>query len=543
MKKIMFILKNTLSMLKQWCIKHRKLLKRFGIGCAVTVAVLSIVAVGLYIFFSSKYPTEIILDGVYMDLSGMDFEFSDRDLAGTYEPDGAIKISATDGKIEVDGENAEVDGKNIILNAEGTYILSGDFNGNMVIVEAGDADKVQVVLNNCTISNEEGPAFYIKSADKVFMTLCEGTINTISDGKKYEYTDGETNVDAAVYSKADFTINGNGTLTVDGNCKHGIVSKDDLVICSGTYEITSVKKALNGKDCVKIYDCNMSIYAGTDGICSDNDENADRGFVYIYKGNINITSGNDGIQAETVLELIAPSITVCAGGGSINAPVREGEFGRKENEAEEAETSAETTESTKGLKAGNDIWILGGEYIIDTVDDAVHANGSINIEGGTFELKSGDDGIHADNTLYITEGRINIEMCYEGLEAYQIAIAGGRISVISTDDGVNASVGSDELGLTDSIKSFFAPCLNGKLEITGGVVAVNTEGDGLDSNGVMSISGGKTYIAGPTDGGNDAFDCDSTTIEVSETIEGDAYVVEITKKEFETVVADKELFE
>lgn len=638
MKKIIIILGCGILMIKEWCFKHKKPLKKFAIGCACLVGFALVAMIGLYAYLSIKYPSEIVMDGVYTDVSIMDFEFSNRDLSGTYETDGVTKIMAysedtekdvigkdiekdiedekiekdtidveiekdtvdvkknediangiekagtKEGQIIIDGENAIIDGNNIIINAEGTYILSGEFNGHMIIVEAGASDKVQVVLNSCIISNDKGPAFYIKSADKVFITLAEGTANKISDGKEYTYTDDENDVDAALFSKADLTINGKGKLTVEGNCSHGIVSKDDLVIGDGIYDITSAKKALNGKDCVKIYTCDMTINAGTDGIASNNDEDADRGFVYIQNGKINIKSGNDGIQAETVLKLDNPIITVCAGGGSINAPERvEKHFGRggKGREAateanaeatklaEEAnvetmksaekanaeatqsseetnigiaEAAKESTESMKGLKAGKDILISGGEYIIDTVDDAVHANGSINIEGGSFKLKSGDDGVHADNTLNITGGHINIEKCYEGLEAYQVAISGGEIFVISSDDGVNASVGSEngseEQGFVDSIKGFLAPCLNGKFEITGGFIAVNTNGDGLDSNGVMTISGGKTYVAGPTSGGNDAFDCDHMSIKISETEEGDTFVVEITKERFAELVND-----
>ena len=214
MKKIFLILNGAILLIKEWCVNHKKLLKRFVIGCMslVSLAIVSIIA--LYIYFSYKYPSEIVLDGVYTDLSIMNFEFTDRDVDGTYETAEATKINAMNGQINIDGEGVVLVEENIVLSAEGTYILSGDFSACMLLVEAGESDKVQVVLDNCTINNEEGPAFYIKSADKVFITLAEGTTNTIVDGKEYEYTDGETNVDAAVYSKADLTINGNGTLLV-----------------------------------------------------------------------------------------------------------------------------------------------------------------------------------------------------------------------------------------------------------------------------------------------------------------------------------------
>lgn len=541
MKKLLFILNCGILLLKEWCRKRRKLLKRALLVCAALMAIGILTMAGMYIYFNNKYSSAIVLDGAYADISLMDFTFSDRDVNGVYDEENAIRINVTDGQVLAQSEKVLADEGNIILKSEGTYVLSGELSGGSLIVAAGEGDKLHIVLDGFVINNENGPAVYIKSSDKVYITLASGTINRLSDGKAYEYADGETSVDAALFSKSDLSINGAGTLVVEGNYKHGIVSKDDLVIGSGIYEITSAKKALCGKDCVKIKNCDMTLKAGTDGICSDNDEEAHRGFVYIENGNIDIVCGNDGIQAETILRLEEPAISVCSGGGSANAPVRnEDSFGRGSREEGESETTeaTEATESMKGLKAVGDILITGGIYYIDSVDDAIHANNSIRIEGGYLELKSGDDGIHGDNTLSIVEGKINIGKCYEGLEAYQIMIAGGGIFVVSSDDGVNASCGSEEMSAWENIKRFFAHGLNGKLEITGGVLAVNTEGDGLDSNGVMSISGGKTYVAGPTGGGNDAFDCDYMTISVPESQEGDEFVIEITKEQFVAIKAD-----
>lgn len=501
MKKILAIVSNTFLSVKEWSGRSKKLLKKLAIGCVAAICILLVAILGLNIYLDNKYPANIILEDAFVDISSLDFQFSDRDLNSAYDEEEATKITFAEGE-------------NVILKKAGTYILSGNLTGGMLIVEAGEEDKLQVVLDNCTINNEAGPAFYVKSADKVFITLASDSVNTISDGKEYEYVDGETNVDGAIFSKADLVINGSGRLVVEGNYKHGIVSKDDLVIGSGAYDITSVKKALNGKDCVKIYSGDIEIKAGSDGICSDNSEDANRGFVYIEGGNINITSGNDGIQAENILKFDNPVIEICSGGGSANAPVREdNQFARgPKGDDEEAEEVVETTESTKGIKSATDIIITDGEYIIDSVDDTVHANGSIKIEGGNLYLKSGDDGIHADNTLQIVEGNIDISKSYEGLEAYQIAVSGGDISILSTDDGVNASSGSDTSTFLESIKKVLASSLNGKLEISGGNLFVNAEGDGLDSNGVMTISGGTTFVAGPSSDGNAIIDCDGDRV-------------------------------
>ena len=466
----------------------------------------------------------------------MDFEFSKRDLDSGYDSKAATNISCINGVIDISkNTNIMVNDNAITITAEGCYRLTGEFNNKALIVDAKDTHKIQLVLDNCNINNDNGPAVYLKSADKVFITLADSSVNTLSDGSNYEYIDGETSVDGTIFSKSDLTLNGDGTLIVGGNYKHGIVSKDDLVIASGTYEITSVKKGVNGKDCIKINDCVMTITSGTDGICSDNTEESNRGFVYINNGNLNISCGKDGIQAETVIKLDNPTINIVSGGGSANAPKKESNNhrGGRKGRDEVVETTVDTP-SIKGLKAGKDIIIANGKYIFDTYDDSVHANNSIKISGGNFVIKSGDDGFHAENTLLVENGYIDVVTCYEGLEAYQILITGGETYVISSDDGVNAT-SADADDKDESIARFLNPSQTGRFEVTGGILAVNTLGDGLDSNGTMKITGGKIYVAGPTDGGNDSFDCDYKYIEVPDSEDEDSFLIEISKERFNTL--------
>lgn len=164
------------------------------------------------------------------DTSGMDFTFTDRDKTGDYD---ATNVRSVSGDYRI--------------TAAGTYVLSGTIKDTIVTVAAGDNDKVQIVLDNAVITNANGPAIYIQSADKVFITCKEGTTNTVSDGASYTLTDGSTTIDAAIFSRADLTINGTGTLNVTGNDKHAIVSKDDLIVTAVTMQISAQKVGLNGK--------------------------------------------------------------------------------------------------------------------------------------------------------------------------------------------------------------------------------------------------------------------------------------------------------
>lgn len=171
---------------------------------------------------------------------------------------------------------------------------------------------------------------------------------------------------------------------------------------------------------------------------------------------------------------------------------------------DESEASAEESVSSKGLKSGTEMLISGGIFTVDSCDDAFHSDGSMAIRGGTFYIESGDDGIHAETELGIAGGEIQISECYEGLEANQIWIADGSISITSSDDGINAN-GGTERGDLVSDETEELPCLS----VRGGTIWVNAGGDGLDSNGNILIEGGSVIVDGPSDGGNGAIDSGS----------------------------------
>lgn len=411
------------------------------------------------------------------DLGEMDFEFTERDKEGTY--DSADVVSGND--------NGDV----YQITAAGTYILSGDYTDKIITVEAGENDKIQIVLDNANIINSKGPAVYIKSADKVFITLKEGTSNTISDGSDYELIENESTIDGAIFSRADLTINGSGSLTVNGNLKHGIVSKDDLVITGGSITVSSENVGLNGKDCVKISSATVNITAGSDGIRSDNAEDAAKGYVYIESGTITIDAANDGIQAETAIRIDDCAMTVTAGSGS-------------------GSSLSSSSESYKGIKASSDIIINGGSFIVDSQDDCIHSNNTICIINGKFDLTSGDDGIHADTDLSISGGDILIRKSYEGIEASRIFITGGKIDLTASDDGLNAAGGAD--GSSTGGRPGMGGFSNGvgEIVISGGYTFIDASGDGIDSNSTIAVSGGVVLVSGPTNSGNASFDYDGS---------------------------------
>ena len=353
----------------------------------------------------------------------------------------------------------------IKINKAGTYILEGTLNGS-VIVDVSKSDDVQLVLNNVTINSGDFAGIYIVEGDEITITLADNSVNTITDSGTYTQID-DNNVDALIYSKADLIINGNGTLNLGSEYNHGIVSKDDLIITGGTYNIDVAGQGLRGKDCVKISDGTFTIYSGKDAIKSDNDEDAYRGYVYITGGSFTINSDADGIYG---LNLVT---------------IEGGTFDITTNKSS-------TADSYKGIKSGSSIVINGGTFNIDTYDDGIHSDADVYISSGTITINSSDDGIHGDATVTIDGGDINIT-AYEGIEGTYITINGGNIYIYASDDGVNAGQKVSTYTPTVEINDGYLTIVMGQGDT-----------DGVDSNGYIYINGGTVDITGQS-----AFDYDA----------------------------------
>lgn len=448
---------------------------------------------------------------VQADSSKFDLTFTDRELAGTWDARSAVTITGQGSTCKMTGKGAKLSGSTLTISSEGVYVLSGEFTDMLIKVDAGDKDKVQLVLQGATISASNGPAIYIRNADKVFLTAAEGTENLIADGADYSLTDGDTELDAAVFSKADLCLNGEGTLNVAGNCKHAVVSKDDLIITGLTMTVNAASTALDGKDCVMMSGVSATIMAGSNGIRSDDTEDAARGFVFIQDSTLSITAGSDGVQAETLLRADNAVMTITTGEGSGAAKASTsngrdsfgGSFGGRSSSGSSASDG-----SWKALKSAALVEINGGAFVIDSQDDCIHANGDLTITDGLFTLSSGDDGIHADNALLISGGNISINKSYEGIEASKLTISGGHIELKASDDGLNAAGGADGSASADRWGRGMFSNMVGEIVISGGYIHITASGDGIDSNNSILVSGGVTLVSTGDSNGNAAFDYD-----------------------------------
>lgn len=419
--------------------------------------------------------------------------------------------------ISLDGDGAVVDGSKIAITSAGTYIISGTLDEGQVIVNTKDKEIVKLILNGVDITSSSTAPIYIMKAKKIVIVLADGTDNYVTDGDSYTLDDPELNEpNAAIFSKCDLTVNGNGSLTVNANYNNAITSKDELRITGGTITVNSVNDGIRGRDFIAIKGGTITVNAEGDGMQSNNDEDSERGFVSIEGGTINITAGKDGIQAETSVIVSGGNITISSGGGSVNSSKvisRGNTWGNRgmENNSDSSSSSV----SAKGIKAVADITIEGGTITIDSSDDSIHSNDSLTIDGGTIILASGDDGIHSDSTLEINGGDISITKCYEGIESTGITINDGTIHLISSDDGFNATSGTGDFPMGGPMggplnappgQNDFTSSGDNYLHINGGYIAVDANGDGLDINGTITMTKGVAIVNGPTRNDNGALD-------------------------------------
>lgn len=349
----------------------------------------------------------------------------------------------------------------VTITEAGVYQLSGELEGQVVVAAPDDA-LVAILLDDATITSTAGAAIEVQSADDVVVSL-GGDSSLSATGFA---TDAQAN--AALFSEADLTITGSGSLTV-GSDLDGITSEDDLVVLSGTITVESGDDGLRGKDALAIEGGALVIDAGGDGLKSDNAEEAARGYILQTGGTVTVTAGDDGASAASDLLPVGGQLSVSSTG--------------------------------KGLSGEMLVVLEGTEIAIEAGDDAIHSNGSVHVNAGTVSVTSGDDGVHAEASLVIDGGTLTAT-AVEGLEAFAVVLNDGVVRVTASDDGISASGGDGGVQpMQDSGQS---------ITITGGDIVIDAAGDGFDSNGSATMSGGTLVVYGPTTEREGALDVNGT---------------------------------
>ena len=342
--------------------------------------------------------------------------FTDRDSKIDYEESTASKIVLSSTTAKITGDGAKLEDKTVKITKEGTYILSGSSDGLNVVVEAADTEKVWLVFDNLSMKGVSAP-IQVLTADKVFITLAKGSTNTIED---IEVAESEE-LNAAIYSKSDLTINGSGKLIVNGKYEHGIKSSDDLKMLGGSFVITAANDGLNANDALNIKDSVIEISAKGDGIHSDKN-------VYIDGKSLNIKESEEGIEGK-VVDIVSGDIDIKSSDDGINATdsslktdnlpadVQEKIKNRPERPEGEAVPEGEM-QRPEGMprgggfenQEGTEIIIRGGDLYIDASGDGIDSNGNLTVSGGKVVIEGsgsrGDGAIDYNGTGLVTGGEV-----------------------------------------------------------------------------------------------------------------------------------------
>lgn len=405
--------------------------------------------------------------------------FTERDQSAEFDESKCAVVEFNGTEIKTESSAVSVSGNKVMLLEEGTYILRGQALDAMVIVNADKKAKVQIVFDGVDITSATSAPIYVQEADKVFVTLNAGTSNYLANGGSFVAID-ENNIDSVIFSKQDLTLNGSGSLTVTSPAGHGIVSKDDLVITGGEYNVTAAGHALDANDSVRIANATFNIEAGKDGIHADNNVDASLGFIYLDSGVYTIKAKGDGISSSSDIQINDGSFNIKAGEGT-----------RPSDDPDAA--------SMKGIRAKGNLLVNDGEIEIEAADDSFNVKKNTVLVAGSFKLTTGDDAIHSDGILYSVKAEITVTGCREGLEASTIELRGGKANIFARNDAINVAGGIDGTG-----DSFSAS--NGKLLISGGDYVIKAGGDGIDVNGSFEMSGGTVLISVSAEEGSEAFD-------------------------------------
>ena len=358
-------------------------------------------------------------------------------------------------------DGVSVENGTITITSGGTYRITGEYSGQ-VKIEAVKTDTVRLVLDNAKITNSTGAAINVVSAAEAIIYTAAGTTNTVADEANYTAT-GDDDPDAAIYSTANLTLTGEGSLSVEGAYEEGIHTTGGLVIASGTLEVNAANTGIKGKDYVDITGGIVNVTAAQDGIKSTNTDDESMGFTRLSAGSVTISAGDDGLKAPHTLEI---------SGGTLNI--------EKSNEGIEAQY----------------INILDGDVTVNSSDDGINAS-----------LKDSSSDTSSDTTSGTATTGQQTQQNQNG--QVQQAPAGGG----AAPGGSQGSTGQNQNmpqppagGAMPGGGGGTFEVVDAAINISGGTVTVNAEGDGIDSNGTATFSGGTVTVNGPVAGGNNALD-------------------------------------
>ena len=404
--------------------------------------------------------------------TGTSTYFEASDLTATYDESKASKISLQGTTATVSGDGVTVNGSTVEITKAGTYIVEGTATGVQLKVAAGKEDEVQIVFKNVTLKNTEAPLL-VDTAKKVILTLADGTKNKVAD-------ESTSTVKGAIYSDSDLTINGKGSLTVNGNASNAIKSKDGIRIVDATVTTSAKKHGVAANDFVNVTGATLNLTADEDGIHSDNEDDVLLGNVYLTNTNITVNAGDDGINASNTMLIdegatidvqkseeglearlihqVGGTITVKSSDDGLNAKDWTLESSETQGPGQQTKTVKAEAANAKNLDQAGEVKIVidGGTLTVDAEGDGLDANGSIEINGGTVVVNGPTSGANAaldydDNAklnggtvLFVDNGEMTMGFGSDSSQAFLMAsvqgTAGATVEVVDSSGKTVASL-------------------------------------------------------------------------------------------------------
>ena len=401
---------------------------------AICVVVLALTLLITVLFMNGEaYGIQVIVDED-AEAYGHAVLFTENDKNGAWDTARATRITLDGDEVSVFGGGAYAFDGSVMITGKGKYVISGTLTDGSVIVDTDSSAKIWIMLDGADITCSTGACFDVEQADKVFLTLAEGSDNRLTTAG-FSEENRTAGMDGAVFSRDDLTINGSGSLTVTAAEESGIVCNDELVLTGGTITVDAAADALHVNDNLRIMETQLKLKAGDDGISLTGLESE----LYWESGTLTVTATGDGINAENNIRILNGALTLEAGDDGISA-------GGVTGMLEITGGTVQITATDKGIAAENTVTLAGGNVEIDAEDDGISTAGLFWMEDGKLAITTRDDGIHSDTAVEIRGGTVQIPSCYEGIEAVTIDVSGGEITIYPEDDGLNANGGTDSFG-------------------------------------------------------------------------------------------------
>ena len=465
----------------------------------VVVIVLSLIVTILFMN-GEKLGIQRIADTDAEGYAGSEY-FTENDLNGSWDSSEAVKITLCGDSAKISGNGAYWLDGSLVIAQSGQYVISGELTDGNIVVDAARNSKVWIMLSGVTLHCSDDACIRIDQADKVFLTLADGSENSLTGGDAFTENAPADGTDAVIFSHDDLTINGNGSLSIVSSALNGITSKDDLIITGGTVSVTVSGHGLRVNDHFRMTSANLTVSAGQDGIHAE-------GAVVIQDGNLTITAGDDAVHSDASVLILGGIILV--------------------------------NDCYEGIEALT-IEISGGDTTIHSRDDGLNANGYTGVEWGGMPSPGKDPP--DTEAAAPAESSASPEASSE--EASPPAFPGGGRSgeppafpdadrsgeppAFPDADRTGEPPAREEMGSPPPFGEGSGPEQENRSDpteektvvsvedtwilISGGRLTLlnesGTDADGIDSNGNITITGGTVLVSLVGSSGNSALDCGS----------------------------------